>query len=57
MPIFVARNLTLNQHFGTVNNNIDKNLIFGVHKERKKGKIMHFSAIHCIEPFDKCRSA
>ena len=32
MPIFGVRNFTLNQYLGYVNNNMDNNLIFWVHK-------------------------
>ena len=37
MPIFGVRNFTLNQYLGSVNYNMDKSSIFGVHKfeERK----------------------
>lgn len=45
VPIFRVQNLTLNQYLGYVNNNIDKNSIFGV-QNLKKERIVQFGAIH-----------
>ena len=36
MPIFGVRNFRLNQYLGSVNYNMDKDLVFRVHKSEKR---------------------
>ena len=36
MPIFGVRKFTLNQYLGSVNYNMDKHSIFGVHKSEER---------------------
>ena len=36
MPIFGVRKFTLNQYLGSVNDIMDKNSIFGVHKSEER---------------------
>ena len=56
MPISGFRNLMLNQYLGSLNSNIEKNSIFGVHKCEER-KIVHLSVMNYSGLFNKCRSS
>ena len=58
VPIFGVRKFTLNQYLGSVNDNMDKSSIFGVHKseERKYHGICLALTSHGMQCFRSCES-